>query len=72
MVEECQASELSHLLQYVRECQEPKTGQQKIQLSWKTKHFAHLGLLFIYGLQIICLLIFAYFRLLVKVQYCSP
>ena len=29
--------------------QEPKSGQQKVQLSSKTKHFAHLGMLFIYG-----------------------
>ena len=27
----------------------PITGQQKVQLSWKTKHFAHLGIQFIYG-----------------------
>ena len=26
-----------------------QTGQQKVQLSWKTKHVAHLGILFIYG-----------------------
>ena len=31
------------------QCREPKTGQQKVQLSWKTKHVAHLGILFIYG-----------------------
>ena len=30
-------------------CQEPKTGQQKVQLKSKTKHFAHLGMLFILG-----------------------
>ena len=29
-------------------CREPKTGQQKVQISSKTKHFANLGLLFIY------------------------
>ena len=34
---------------YVRvQCREPKTGQQKVQLSWKTKHFAHLSILIIY------------------------
>ena len=27
---------------------EPKTGQEKVQFSRKTKHFAHLGILFIY------------------------
>ena len=26
-------------------CGEPITGQQKVQLSSKTKHFAHLGML---------------------------
>ena len=28
---------------------EPKTGQLKVKLSWKTKHFAHLCILYIYG-----------------------
>ena len=28
---------------------EPKTGEQKVQLSSKTNHFAHLGILFIYA-----------------------
>ena len=27
---------------------ESKTGQEKVQLSWKTNHFAHQGILFIY------------------------
>ena len=26
-------------------CREPKTGQQKVQLSSQTKHFAHLGMI---------------------------
>ena len=46
------ASRLGHLLLYIyarEQCREPKTGQQKVQLSWKTKHVAHLGILFIYG-----------------------
>ena len=30
-------------------CRDPKTGQQKVQLSSKTKHFAHLGILFIFA-----------------------
>ena len=36
---------------YMREynAQEPKTGQQNVQLSWTPKHFAHLGILFIYS-----------------------
>ena len=29
------------------QCREPKTGQQKVQFSNKTKHFACLGILFI-------------------------
>ena len=33
------------------QCQEPKTGQQKVQLSWKTKQFAHLAVLLIYALS---------------------
>ena len=33
------------------QCQELKTGQQKIQLFTKTSHFAHLGILFIYGVH---------------------
>ena len=27
------------------QCREPKTGQHKVQLSSKTKHFAHLGMI---------------------------
>ena len=27
------------------QCREPKTGQQNVQLSSKTKHFAHLGMI---------------------------
>ena len=33
------------------QCREPKTGQQKVQLSSKTEQFAHLGVLFIYDLE---------------------
>ena len=32
------------------QCQEPKRGHQKVQLSSKMEHFAHLGMLFIYEL----------------------
>ena len=35
--------------------QEPKTGQQKVQLSSKTKHFAYLGNLFIIYLWGLCM-----------------
>ena len=52
-VKGCQAGGLGHLLKYMRiarvQCREYKTGQQKVQLSRKRKHFAHLGILFIYG-----------------------
>ena len=27
------------------QCREPKTGQQNVQLSSKTKYFAHLGMI---------------------------
>ena len=30
---------------YSVQCREPKTGQQKVQLSSKTKHFSHLGMI---------------------------
>ena len=30
------------------QCREPKTGKRKVQFSSKTKHFAHLGILFMY------------------------
>ena len=42
VVEGCQAGGLGHLLQYMREYN-AETGQQKVQLSIKMKHFAHLG-----------------------------
>ena len=31
------------------QCREPKTGQQKVQLSSKTKHFAHLGMIYLFN-----------------------
>ena len=38
------------------QCREPKTGQQKVQFSNKTKHFACLGILFIYVFsRLVCL-----------------
>ena len=30
------------------QCREPKTGQQKIHLSRKTKHFSHLGMIYLW------------------------
>ena len=41
-VERCQADRKGQVLV---QCREPKTGQQKVQLSSKTKHFAHLGMI---------------------------
>ena len=33
------------------QCREPKTGQQKVQLDYEDDPFAHLSILFIYGLE---------------------
>ena len=52
-VEGCQAGEMGHLLQYYKcasTMPRAQNRQKKVQLSWKTKHFAHLGILFIYDL----------------------
>ena len=39
----------THMREYCTvQCRVTKTGQQKVQLSSKTKHFAHLVILFIY------------------------
>ena len=45
-VERCQAGGQGQVL--ARTMLRAQTGQQKVQLSIKTKNFAHLGMLFIY------------------------
>ena len=46
-VEECQAGGLGHLVQYMLEYN-AESPKQDSKSSFKTKHFAHLGILFIY------------------------